>query len=178
MKKLLIVTTLFVLGFNTKSQCQKSVLSLGLSTKNSVLAEFTKPYSRNQNFIYGGGVSFCYNKGNKGKDYTGFINDFTQTYETILAPSGPIYMHAGKKFNNTLAGLVKLGLGVKTEYINGKGIGYLNLPDELWYVRKAGSNNFLYGLILQFSGETASIRLGWDSFNSFNLGAGINILDK
>ena len=174
MKKLLILTTLFICIFNTKIYSQQTVLSLGLGVKSSVLAEVTEP-NKKQKVIYGGGVSFFFNKGNKGKDYTGFINDYTKAYETILAPSGSLYILAGKKFNSRLSWLMKFGVGVTTRYVNGKGIEYLSLPNELWYVRQKGYNEFLYGTTLQFSSELSTIKVGWDSFNSFNLGIGINL---
>jgi len=169
--KILITLVMLLVAFKAQSQY---TISTGLGIKNNVLVEFTK-FSQKQNVIFGGGVSFFFNKGNKGKDYTGFITDFSKAYETIYAPSGSIYMIAGNKINTRLSWLMKFGIGTTTKYINGKGIEYLSLPNELWYVRQRGHNEFLYGTMLKFSSEISCIEVGWDSFNSFNLGIGVNI---
>lgn len=175
-KILITLVTLFAL---TKVQSQTSdpaTALVALSTKSSVLAEFTVPGHKDKHMIYGGGVSFFFNKGNKGKDYTGFITNYSSVYETFYAKSGSIYMLVGNKITPRIAWIMKFGMGVTTRYLNGKGVG--NLPNELWYTRQKGYNDFIGGAMIQFSSDISCIRIGWDSFNSFNLGIGVHLNKK
>jgi hypothetical protein len=167
--KILITLLMLLIAFKIQSQ---ETISLGVGIKNNIIAEFTAP-RKTDNILYGAGVSFFFDKGNKGKDYTGFITNFSSTYETLYAKEGSIYFLVGNKVNRRLTWLMKFGMGVTTKYLNGKGIG--TLPNELWYVRQRGYNEFLCGAALQFSSDISCIKIGWDSYNSFNLGIGVNI---
>ena len=69
------------------------------SSANSVSVEF-KTTKKTSEIIYGGGISFFYNKGNKGKDYTGFVPNFAaSSYERILSNDGSIFAIVGNKIN-------------------------------------------------------------------------------
>jgi len=176
MKKLLI---LLLLCFNTLYS-QVSITGLHSSNK-SIGVQFTK-YNRldkstlDYNLNVGVGVSFFYNKGNKGKDYTGFIDNYQGlSYESFDAREGSIYVIVGNKLTNSFEFNMLLGLGVVTKYYNGKGLN--TLPNELWYVRRRGYNQMLIGGNLVYSLRSLRFIGNWDSFNSFGLGLGFTIKD-
>lgn len=168
MKKLII---LILLPFTAFSQEQYN-FSVSGSDRNSLTFEF-KTSKQKQSTIYGAGISVFRNKGNKGADYTGFINNFNNAYETIYAREGAIFFLIGDKISDNFSCLFRFGLGSRKIYINGKGVGAL--PDELWYVRKKDAEEILCGLLFEYKIGFTSIQASWDSFNSFGLGLGINL---
>lgn len=166
-----LLAIIFILLSNTSYEQYSFIASH--SANNSIIIEFK---SAKRDIIYGGGVSYFYNKGNKGKDYSGFINDFTSTYQTVIANEGSIFFTAGNKINKNLSCTFRFGLGTVKRYING--IGIPGLPTELWYVRQRLSEDILCGLNFQYDASNLSLSAGWDSFNSFNLGLGFNFKTK
>lgn len=163
-----LILLLFPLYVFSQEQYNFSVSG---SSRNSLTFEF-KTSKQKQSTIYGAGISVFRDKGNKGADYTGFITNLNNAYETIYAREGAIFFLIGDKITNNLSCLFRFGLGSRKIYINGKGIG--TLPDELWYVRKKDAEDILCGLLFEYKIGFTSIQASWDSFNSFGLGLGIN----
>ena len=146
------------------------------SSANSVSVEF-KTTKKTSEIIYGGGISFFYNKGNKGKDYTGFVPNFAaSSYERILSNDGSIFAILGNKINERLYCNFRFGLGVQTLFYNG--VGLPSMPSELWYVRQKGYTDIMFGLNFQYNVGNFSLSAGWDKFNKYNFGFGFNFNDK
>lgn len=96
---------LFFITANLFAQSNNSFM-FSQSAANSVSVEF-KTSKMKSDIFYGAGVSFFYNKGNKGKDYTGFagidpIGFVNDSYENVLSKSGSIFFIIGNKINKNL----------------------------------------------------------------------------
>ena len=139
------------------------------------MAEF-KTGNKNSDIIVGAGVSFFYNKGNKGNDYTNFISDFSGAYQTVIGKEGSIFLIIGNKINNNLSCAFRFGAGTVKRYINGKGLA--DMPAELWFVRQRVSENLLCGITAQYSVSSFSLTGGWDTFNGVNIGIGYKFFEK
>lgn len=166
---------LLFISLNAIGQSQNSFV-FSHSTLNSISVEF-KTIKPTSDMIIGGGLSYFYNKGNKGKDYTGFVTDYNaSSYEKFLAKEGSIFLAIGNKINKNLFCNFRFGFGVVTQYYNG--VGLPSLPAELWYVRKRGFNDILLGLNFQYNIGGLTLSGGWDNFNKINLGLGFNFTEK
>lgn len=177
--KVKLLITLFFITTNLLAQSNNSFI-FSQSAANSVSVEF-KTSKMKSDIIYGAGVSFFYNKGNKGKDYTGFagidpIGFVNDSYENVLSKSGSIFFIIGNKINKNLFCNFRFGVGVLTRYYNG--IGLPGFPDERWYVRRKGANDLLSGFNMQYNIGNFSLSGGWDNFNEYNFGFGFNFNNK
>jgi hypothetical protein len=153
----------------------QSSFSVSNSLEKSVLVEF-KSAKKSSDIIFGAGVSFFYNKGNKGKDYSGFIRDFSNSYQTVIAKEGSIYFIVGNKINDNLSCTFRFGAGTVKRYINGKGL--IGMPNEPWFVRQRLSEDLLCGISLQYNIGILSLTGGWDTFNGPGIGIGYTFLEK
>ena len=142
------------------------------SKNNSLSFEFTV-LSPGQSIIYGMAISVFQNTGRKGNDYTGYIADFTSAYEQIRSKEGALYVMAGNGIGKRFDWLFRFGLGIEKIYINGRGIG--SRTDELWYVRLKGSQDILCGMAFRYKIKALAVSVGWDTFNSFGAGLGVNL---
>jgi hypothetical protein len=158
-----------LLYFSVSAQQYSFIVSN--AANNSINIEF-KSLSKKQDIILGGGISYFYNKGNKGKDYSLFVADLSGTYETIIAKEGSIFFVVGNKISNSLSCTFRFGMGSIIKYTNG--IGLPTLPNERWYTRQRVTEDLLCGLNFQYNTGHLSLSCGWDSFNSFNAGIGFN----
>jgi len=174
MEKILLFV-LFFCPFTCAIAQSRASFMFTISTNKSVSVDF-KVAGPTTDIVYGAGVSYFYNKGNIGKDYSGFIADFTNAYDTVRAREGAIYGLIGQKINDNLYILIKGGVGVNTKFINGK--GFTGMPNELWYVRQRDSEDLFCGAVLYYSIGHLSLSAAWDSFNSFGLGIGFNFNER
>jgi hypothetical protein len=166
---------LLLININASGQSQNSFV-FSHSTLKSVSVEF-KTSKKMNDIVWGAGISYFYNKGNKGKDYTGFVTDYNaSSYEKFLAKEGSIFVTIGNKINEKLLCNFRFGMGVVTNYYNG--VGLPTMPTELWYVRKRGFNDILLGLNFQYNIRGFTLSGGWDNFNKINLGLGFNFTEK
>lgn len=146
-------------------------VSVSRSANNSISVEF-KSVKSGSDIIYGAGVSYFYDKGNVGVDYTGFISDLSGAYQQVTAREGAIYFLVGNKISNNFGCVFRFGLGSVKKYVNGRGVP--GMPNELWYVRSRVSEDILCGLLFDYKIGPISLIASWDSFNSFGAGIGIN----
>lgn len=166
------VITAFALALCTTACAQYlGSVSVIKSSNKSLSFEF-KSLKSGSDIIYGAGVSYFYDKGNVGTDYTGFISDMAGAYQQVTAREGAIYFLVGNKISNNFGCVFRFGLGSVKKYTNGRGIP--GRPDELWYVRQRVSEDILCGLVFDYKIGPMSFIASWDSFNSFGAGIGIN----
>lgn len=171
MKKHLTILLFFCSAFSYG----QSTLSISNSFEKNVLIEF-KSIKRGSDIAIGAGVSFFYNKGNKGKDYTGFVTNFSNSYQTVIAKEGSIYFIVGNKINDNLLCAFRFGAGTVKRYVNGKGL--IGMPTELWYVRQRVSEDLLCGISLQYNIGILSLTGAWDTFNGPGIGIGYTFFEK
>ena len=150
----------------------RASFTISQSKNNSLSFEFTV-LSPGQSVIYGMGISVFQNTGRKGSDYTGYIVDYTGAYEQIRAREGALYVMAGNSIGKRFEWLFRFGFGTEKIYINGRGMG--SRTDELWYVRLKGSENILCGMGFRYKIKALALSVGWDTFNSFGAGLGVNL---
>jgi hypothetical protein len=173
MRKILLLSLVFM-PILCLSQLTGTV-SVISSSNRSLSVEF-KSISSASDIVYGGGVSYFYNKGNVGRDYTGFVSDMSGSYQEIIAREGAIYFLVGNRISNSFACMFRFGMGTTKRYVNG--IGLPGRPDELWYVRKRNSEDILCGILFDYKMGPVCATLSWDSFNSFGAGIGISFKYK
>ena len=174
MKKIL----LFVLFFCpfTFAMAQSRANFMFTHSANRSISVDIKVAGPTTDIIYGAGVSYFYNKGNIGVDYTDFILNFANAYDTVRAKEGAIYGLIGQKVNDRLYILIKGGIGTRKKYINGKGL--MAMPNELWFVRQRDGEDLFCGAVIHYNVGHLSLSASWDSFNSFGLGIGFNFNER
>lgn len=174
MKKILLFVLFFCPFTFAMAQSRANIMLTHSANRSiSVDARVAGPTSE---IVYGAGVSYFYNKGNIGKDYTGFIGTFTNAYDTVRAREGAIYGLIGQKVNDRLYILIKGGIGTRKKYINGKGL--MAMPNELWFVRQRDGEDLFCGAVIHYNIGHLSLSASWDSFNSFGLGIGFNFNER
>lgn len=174
MKKILLFV-LFFCPFTFANAQSRASIMLTHSAFRSISVDARVSGSSSE-IVYGAGVSYFYNKGNIGKDYTDFILNFTNAYDTVRAKEGAIYGLIGQKVSDNLYILIKGGVGTRKKYINGKGL--MAMPNELWFVRQRDGEDLFCGAVIHYNIGHLSLSASWDSFNSFGLGIGFNFNER
>lgn len=122
--------------------------------------------AKEKNHYLGFGVTFFRNKGNKGQDYTNFINPNADVYEILNSKDGTIYGMYGRKYKNNIISF-RLGAGTRKWVYNGK------TNDLYWYIVKDGGTYLLYGLDYRKVFEKINTGISYDNFNGFGLSVGV-----
>lgn len=174
MKKIILLVAFSLISAYAMAQSRANFVFT--QSANRSISVDLKVAGHNTEIVYGAGVSYFYDKGNIGNDYTNFILNFAGAYDTVHSKEGAIYGLIGQKVNNNLYILIKGGFGTNKKYINGKGIP--TMPSELWYIRQRDGEDLFCGALIHYNIGHLSISASWDSFNSFGLGVGFNFNER